>query len=273
VKSWNAHAWYITGILAALFVGSLSVQWNAVKDLPGIISFALGLSSLLLAVFAIIQSITAGGSAESSLSAVREASNGVAAMLSDIEIATRDLRTVSDTMLQSSEANRQEVLSLRNEIIPKSTTVEQLPGDRHTELPSALGDAAQAVASSNLLDSNRLTFGSSGALYVAIRSFQIGKSFKLEDIFPDDVNTFYERGVLAGLHLASSIDIDGYEGRLIVTKYKGDPDADLRELADITFTGVDAENYRARLKAIDRYFDINPSFASRDVQALTGRQL
>lgn len=57
--TWNTHAWYVTAILTVLLIGSLSVHWNAVKDLPGIVSFALGLSSLLLAVIAIVQTLKA----------------------------------------------------------------------------------------------------------------------------------------------------------------------------------------------------------------------
>lgn len=60
VGRWNTHSYYITGILAALLIGSIAVRWDGIKDLPGIISFALGLASLLLALIAIIQSLTAG---------------------------------------------------------------------------------------------------------------------------------------------------------------------------------------------------------------------
>lgn len=72
----NIHLIWIVGVLLTLLIGTLAVQWNGIPDLPGLISFAVGLASLILAVIAIFQTLTSTSNVEAALAAVRTTAEG-----------------------------------------------------------------------------------------------------------------------------------------------------------------------------------------------------
>lgn len=183
MKSWNNHAWYCTGILLALLVGTLSVKWNTIEKLPELISFAVGLSSLVLAVFAIIQSLTANNHADSSLISVRDAAEKVQATLIDVSVVAKDLKDLSGSILSSAEGNRIALAEIKSELVLKSS-------------PQS-GDRGKSESKSIHLEG--LTFGGATALYAAVLSMKNKKDFTFADIFPKDSNTSYETGYLGGL--------------------------------------------------------------------------
>jgi hypothetical protein len=194
VKSWNTHAWYCVAILLALLIGTISVEWNTVERLPEIISFAVGLSSLLLAVFTIVQSMTASNEVGAALGSVREAAHEIGTTAADVTAAAADLKTLSGSMLQSSEAGRIALSELKDEMTLKMKipTLDPYPiGSRSSEKAKFL---------------HTLTFGGAGALYAAIIAFKAKKSFNMKEIFISET-VAHEDGFLAGLR-ASGFLVD-----------------------------------------------------------------
>jgi hypothetical protein len=236
MRSWNAHAWYCVGILLALLIGTVSVQWNTVDRLPEIISFAVGLSSLLLAVFAIIQTMTAGNDASATLAAVREAATDLKTTAGGTLTTLGDLKTLSDSMLASSESNRETLAEIKSKIDAKTET-----GAR-----AKSGDSAQVAV---------ISLGGGPALYAAILALQHKKSFNFDDIFPEDSNTDYERGYLDALRAADLVDFKLTDKVRTITRISLDADKLAETIKSHTFPNpVSTEQYRKRLTDVESYF-------------------
>jgi Na+/H+-translocating membrane pyrophosphatase len=93
------HLCWIIAVLTIIIIILISVDWNGVKDLAGILNFALGLTSLVLAVVAIVYGFVANNAfagtvskIESAASDINEVVRAIPAKLSAIEKTTQDMR-------------------------------------------------------------------------------------------------------------------------------------------------------------------------------------
>jgi hypothetical protein len=92
------HLCWTIGVLTSVIIILVSVYWNGVKDLAGILNFALGLTSLVLAVVAIVYGFIANNSfagtvakIESAASAINDVVRAIPEKLSSIEKTTQDM--------------------------------------------------------------------------------------------------------------------------------------------------------------------------------------
>lgn len=261
VKNWNIHSTWIIGILLAILIGSTSVDWNAIKDLPGIISFAVGLSSLILAVIAIFQTLSSTGSVEASLAAVREATAGSAAVSSElaasavvIQQAATDAQTasssavtatnkfveISNSIIESSEAGRLAVSKLREELTDKGTA-------------SSVGQASVQTSSEKAF--TLYSMGGVALIYASIRSFETDKEFKLRDIFIDDQSMSWEVGYLSALSDSGLVESSVIDGLYKITKLNMiNSDSLKEELKSLEYDGELQVDYIKRLAQVDAYF-------------------
>lgn len=235
MRSWNTHAWYVSGILLALLIGTLSVQWNGVGRLPEIISFAVGLSSLLLAIFAIIQSLTANTGAEATLGAVREAAADLKETASQIKYSAVDLKGLSGTIYESSEANRKAITDLSSEIKSKSEPL--------------ISNSEQDTIGS-------VTFGGGPVLMAALGSLTKSKPFNFDQIFPRDDNTNYESGYISGLRTAKLLDFEREGDKIKVTAISISTDQLIASVKSKKFNIKKIANmtYQDRLDAVEKFF-------------------
>ncbi|HEY5042946.1 MAG TPA: hypothetical protein VIK53_13190 [Verrucomicrobiae bacterium] len=93
------HLFWVVGVLTGIIVLLLSVDWSGIKDLAGILNFALGLTSLVLAIVAIIYGFIANNSFSGTVSKIEAASSQIIevaktipAKLSVIEQTTADFQ-------------------------------------------------------------------------------------------------------------------------------------------------------------------------------------
>jgi hypothetical protein len=224
LRNWGIHSAWIIGILLALLIGMASVHWNAIKDLPGIISFAVGLSSLVLAVIAIFQTLSSTNSVEGALSAVRQAAEGVGQVASELAAnagkitraaddaqkasssalqATAEYASVSGTLIASTEAGRQAISELREDMKVKQST-------ETTHVHARANPDDEPIGT--------VPMGANATLLVLTMAYRTGKSFKLKNIFVDDNNLSYETGYIAALETAGLVETGLDEGVFTVKK-------------------------------------------------------
>jgi hypothetical protein len=261
VKNWNIHSTWIIGILLAILICSTSVDWNAINDLPGIISFAVGLSSLILAVIAIFQTLSSTGSVEASLAAVRQATEGSArvseelaastaiiqkaatdaqAAASSAMTATSNFSAISANVIESNHAGTAAVSRLLEEISTKS--VDPVPNGQ----PDALVEPKKYKIGS---------MGGTTVMYAAIRSFEEKKPFSFSEIFTEDASTSWEKGYISCLadngHLALKRDNGDYA---IISMNIGDLAPEKARLKGRKYGGDGGEDFARRIAQIDAFF-------------------
>lgn len=235
MKSWNAHAWYVTGILLALLVGILSVEWSSVERLPEILSFAVGFSSLLLAIFTIIQSMTTTSDSTAALASVREAASGLRETAAGVNSAASDVSAIASGLLESSEANRQAISELASELKAKSQSSES------SENASIVGP---------------LSVGSGPAFLAALLGYKTNRPVNFSRIFPGDQSLIYEHGAMGGLEAAGAIKHNYSDGTFTITEVNGQLDSMIDSIRRRKFTPESRErDYQSRIKIVDKYFE------------------
>lgn len=272
MKNWNIHSAWIIGILLAILIGSTSVDWNAIKDLPGIISFAVGLSSLILAVIAIFQTLSSTGSVEASLAAVREATEGSARVSSELAAstaviqqaasdahaasssamaATSNFASISATIIESNQAGAEAVLKLREEISSKgSEPVAQAP----------------TASPQDLARNKKGSMGGTTVTYAAIKSFETQKQFSFADIFLGDGDTSWEQGYLAGLIDYGYLTLTRDSGKITVDSVNvSDLVAERKRLKTRVYGGSSGKTFRRRIAQVDAFFDSDEGESSQSV--------
>ena len=76
-KDYKIHSFYILLILVSIIIGLVSVNWSQVPKLVEYITFALTVSSLILAILAIVYSVYSNSS--------------ISELMGEISIATKDV--------------------------------------------------------------------------------------------------------------------------------------------------------------------------------------
>jgi hypothetical protein len=243
MKRWNAHAWYCVGILAALLIGTLSVKWNTVDRLPEIIGFAVGLSSLILSIFTIIQSVSGNTSAEATLGAVRETAGEIKNSAIDLTSICTDLRVLNTSIIDGNERNYRTLSEINKQMKQKSAsdTTETSPPATPIKQDKTLGSI--------------MTVGGGAAMLAACLSFRADSPFKFSEIFPDDTNTSYETGFLAGLQAMDVIQFSVKSGLVNISKINGDIDTIIKDLEGRKFnTEGSNKEYRSRIDRVKSFF-------------------
>lgn len=180
----NLHARYIIGILAFLLIGAVAIQWDRVPDLPGVVSFALGLASLLLAIIAIIQTLTGNKNVDASLGSLRTASAEIAG-------SAAQLNEMAGKMVDSSEAGNKRLQEIKEAL---------LANDQQNSDQSDGGAVEQSPVVNFDIYNEDIPLGGALAIYMAALSAKTGKGFNPIKVLPDDKFIgFYVNGWLASL--------------------------------------------------------------------------
>ncbi|WP_139216521.1 hypothetical protein [Sphingomonas sp. NFR04] len=198
MANWSIHSRWIIGILVALLIGVLSVNWVAVKDLSSIISFAVGLSSLVLAVIAIFQSLTSNANVESTLVSARDAasqasivsqglvdsSNLIREIAAEAQAASssaldavKDLSLAASKIIDSNEQNSNAIRQIQDGLKGRSPEADNvLPGKN------------------NEVNYNLKSFSMGGAalVYALALAYKNRVSFKLKDVLKSERDLNFE---------------------------------------------------------------------------------
>lgn len=199
----DIHYRYIIGILVAVLVGFVSVDWADVKDLGQLIAFALTFASAILAVIAIFQAL---GSQDS----LGRVSATLTASADKVDTATSSIENATRKLIEHSE----KVPSALGEMTSRLDRTEQLilnlskPAQAETSLSAA--DLGVSQEASNKINEifRYTTLGGDIAYYMCAKSFEKSRSFDPTAILEDGDGGRYVQGFLAGVRSSRFIEIE-----------------------------------------------------------------
>jgi hypothetical protein len=261
----TVHGWYASGILSFLLVCAVASDWGSIPELATILSFAVGLASLILALIAIIQALTSTSGTQSALAAIQEAARGTlasgtqlgesisairqaadqaASAASAAMDATQTFASLGTSLIESTEAGRVAIDALRSDVR------KQLLADV-TKQRSPRSDESHA----NVFK-NDVTFGGAWVSYAALLSFKTGKAFSPATLLPDMPQPSFERGYISALDDLGFITIKR-QGGDVINVIDATPEfvESCRYAREKTFTdpGLN-ERHKERVQIIDRFF-------------------
>src|SRR5262245_46405287 len=91
-KAARIHAFYILLILGSVIVTFVVIDWGPIKDLANLVSFAATVTSLLLAVIAIVYSFVYNTRAAEATGELKVASDGIGKSATAVQESAADLR-------------------------------------------------------------------------------------------------------------------------------------------------------------------------------------
>ena len=244
------HFLYIIGILIAIIVALATVNWAGIPNLLSYITFALTVSSLLLAVLAIGYAFISNNSLSQHLgqfsSVAAEISKGATDMSSATKILDKKIEMIPPLLKDVGErVGRTE--SLLQEISRKEPSGKPPP-------PSLDLDAlAQRFLETASINGDLL-------LYALLLSFQRTTPFNLTDLISADpsLDRDYSIGFLVATSSAGLLDYEFKKNILTVTAFNStfanafpaQLDIDL----GVALSDEHRDELRARRKIIEQYF-------------------
>jgi hypothetical protein len=127
----KTHLCWIIGVLTLTNIILLSVNWNGVKDLAGILNFALGLTSMVLAIIAIVYGFIAN--------------NAFSGTVSRIEIAASDINLVVKQIPDKLNAIDRRTLDMHQMAIAASSAPQEKPSSPPAEQTQVVKEFVIAV--------------------------------------------------------------------------------------------------------------------------------
>jgi hypothetical protein len=140
-RAHKIHVTYVISILLAIIVMLITIQWGEIKDLVNYITFALTITSLILAILAISYSVYSNTSMTSSLTSISNSAKDIRGAAKEIEYSNKELRTeiaCIPTSINQVEQKLTKTQSLLEEM-SSYKSAEAAPVDRQefitTEIP------------------------------------------------------------------------------------------------------------------------------------------
>jgi hypothetical protein len=172
----KTHLFWIIGVLTIIIIVLLSVNWNSVKDLAGILNFALGLTSLVLAIVAIIYGFVAN--------------NAFAGTVSRIETAASDISLVVKEIPDLLKVIDRRTLDMQNKMaISASAASQERPSSPPAEQSKAIQEFANSVVAEFLRASS---WNGLKLLYVCRVCFEKKLEFDLRKLCSLDNSMSYD---------------------------------------------------------------------------------
>lgn len=169
------HLFWTIGVLATFIIVLLSVNWNGIKDLAGILNFALGLTSLVLAIIAIIYGFIAN--------------NAFAGTVSKIETAASDINQVVKTIPDKLNVIDRRTHEMHQMAITASAASQVKPASPAAEQSKAIQDFINIVVAEFLRVSS---WNGLKLLYVCRICFEKELVFDLKQLCSLDNSMSYD---------------------------------------------------------------------------------
>jgi hypothetical protein len=256
------HYRYWIGIVLALFIGALTVKWYDIKDLANLLSFGLALSSLILAVIAIVQALISGSSLSSIIGSIGSSVDQVKSAATQIDKASEQLLAHAAGIppaLGAMSARFEQTQEIMQKLL-SSDAQSSLEVDRH-KIKEGEG---QSKISNTREIWERTTVGGSIAYYICNRGFETKKSFVIPEVLPT-MTAFlgpYVNGFVAGIRASGMMDIDSKDNKFTV---KGLGNLNFIEYLNLmnkyfdeSSTDANAKLVRDSVEIIDKYFENKP---------------
>lgn len=175
-EKYKIHAFYIIGILLSIIIGLIAVEWSKVDGLIEYITFALTLSSLILAILAIVYSIVSNTSLGKVLQNLHISSNF-------LKNTSKEIDESNKILLEEIKRIPQAIESVDKNVITTRTMIEELS---LASLPNQ--EKGQKEVSTNLTKEIVVNFlsGSSirglESLFCVVLSHKTNTAFQYKDI-------------------------------------------------------------------------------------------
>jgi hypothetical protein len=245
----RVHVAYIVGILLAIIVILVTVKWGSIPNLEQLLSFALTLASLLLAVLAIGYAIYSGGSLNNALAGLRGAADSLEGVAASIGTAAEKLVTRSEELPQllgGMSRQVEETHSLVRTISEKAVTQVEVP-------------AASTRPTDGEKFAKRGAFLGLVGLYAALRSYETKTAFahsKIAEKAPL-IKGSYTTGYLIASSVAGYLEAHLHQDVWTVTAFDDQLAAALRPEIDARLAKMEKAGktvFGGLVPAIDAFF-------------------
>lgn len=189
-SKYKVHTFYVILILVSIIIGLISVEWSKVPSLVDYITFALTLSSLILAGLAIVYSIYSNTSLSSSLAQISNAAT-------DVQGASKQISESNDRLKAEVEK-----LPLRLDQVDKNITnthkvLKEFSLSRERDsIPDTLNENEAKKINEDIVVNFMKTSSLTGiqALFIVELSYRTKTSFSFKEIInsipdsPDNID-------------------------------------------------------------------------------------
>lgn len=192
-REYKVHAFYILLILFSIIIGLISVKWSEIPGLVGYITFALTVSSLSLAVLAIIYSIYSNSTLSQNVVSLEQASRDVSDTAKAIDQVTTGLALKVEaipSLIEIVGARVEHTHQLIEEMAEKPSETLVSPTTTVAASTDIFGSAIRSFSVSAIL-----------SLYACSVAFDKEMSFKMSDLCEKVklLNRHYMYGFLVGV--------------------------------------------------------------------------
>jgi hypothetical protein len=201
------HYRYWIGMLVAVLIAVLTVDWAKINDLAQIFSFGLTLSSLVLAIIAIFQT-------QFSQASVGETAGKMNSAAEDVRVAITQIETASKNILEQTGA----IPGALGEISSKFDQLQEKVLNTNADLKDQTKVSPTQGGRERRF--GKSTYGVTVALYLCVEAHKNKLLFDAKDIFQSDFTGKYVQGVVGGLRVSEFFDIELDEGSFRVLDLK-----------------------------------------------------
>lgn len=238
----KTHMGWTIALLAAALIGSLSVSWATLEQIPNIISIALGLSSLVLAMVAIMQAVSGGSNLQRSLGKIESAAEKALSATDSVKRAADDLTERSnqiDKIFPSIKELGSKIDSIQESVTPAITADSGSTPNNQED-----NDVDKML--------NKGTIGTNVALYMALKSLETGKSFESAEVINDSPFVAgLVNGTLVSLRMTGNIDTEYVNGKIKILDLKEFTKAKINERLN---SEHNRDFYHDYIDQIDNFF-------------------
>jgi ABC-type multidrug transport system fused ATPase/permease subunit len=197
MENYKTHVYYIISILVGIIILLTAVKWGKIEKLVEYITFALTLTSLVLALLAIIYAIFSNSKFTENITTLNNITNDVqkaSSKLNDVAIDLNEKIELIPTSLKNVEEKTKETQDLVREMSLNSKKYKE-EDNRPKESPTEKKNASKSDIILDLI--NFSSFTGKLVLLASNLSLKHTKSFSLKEIF--NANENYISGFMVSL--------------------------------------------------------------------------
>lgn len=183
-QSFKIHVFYIISILIGIIIILISVKWGKIDKLVEYITFALTLTSLVLALLAIIYAVFSNSKFVQNITTLTNISDEVKNSSKELSQATEELKSKIDVIpssikdVQSKASETHELLMEMSKKSEKSASNDEMNNKLKSE---------ETITKKELLTSllDYSSFNGKLIMYASFLSLEKKESFSLDELFQD----------------------------------------------------------------------------------------
>jgi len=262
-EKYKIHSFYILLILGSIIVGLISVKWAEIPKLVDYITFALTVSSLGLALLAIIYSMYSNTTFSQNISTLESSTSTLTSTSTQLSIATDELKSKVENIpgiIQSVGAKVEETHALVNDLKLRSAQESVGTSSERVNIEES-NEISETVLSNFLTNSS---FNGLLILYIYCLSYRTNTPFSYKDLLElGGLDEDYSFGYSIALGAANLIDFENKKGIWSIKGVNNYLDSNISNKIDEKITKIleelDDDNFKLDLtikkKQVEEYFE------------------